>query len=62
MRRLLQHTSGLPDIQMAALGSADGGVTWDGTRSVAVYVTSDGGEGTQDAMRTLVDLELCRTR
>lgn len=36
------------------------GVIQDGTRNVAVYVTSDGGEGTQDAMRTLVDQELCQ--
>ncbi|UED87240.1 serine hydrolase domain-containing protein [Streptomyces profundus] len=35
------------------------GVTRDGTRSATVYVTSDGGEDTQEAMRTLVDRELC---
>ncbi|WP_030187698.1 serine hydrolase domain-containing protein [Streptomyces sp. NRRL S-813] len=38
------------------------GVTPDGTRNAVVYVTSDGGQGTQQAMRTLVDRELCRTR
>ncbi|MDT0342417.1 serine hydrolase domain-containing protein [Streptomyces sp. DSM 44938] len=37
------------------------GVTRDGTRSATVYVTSDGGQGTQDAMRALVDQELCRS-
>ncbi|MDX2699308.1 serine hydrolase [Streptomyces ipomoeae] len=38
------------------------GVTRDGTRSAVVYVTSDGGQDTQQAMSTLVDQELCRTR
>ncbi|MFH8370601.1 serine hydrolase domain-containing protein [Streptomyces sp. NPDC018031] len=37
------------------------GVSPDGARSVSVYVTSDGGRDTQQAMRTLVDQELCRT-
>ncbi|GAB2580210.1 serine hydrolase domain-containing protein [Streptomyces capparidis] len=37
------------------------GVTRDGSRTAAVYVTSDGGQDTQQAMRTLVDRELCRT-
>ncbi|MFF8592149.1 serine hydrolase domain-containing protein [Streptomyces sp. NPDC015220] len=39
-----------------------GGVTRDGTRTAVVYVTSDGGQGTQDAMSALVGQELCRTR
>ncbi|MBP8533881.1 serine hydrolase [Streptomyces sp. MK37H] len=39
-----------------------GGVTRDGTRTAVVYVTSDGGQDTQQAMSTLVDQELCRTR
>ncbi|MFI2641958.1 serine hydrolase domain-containing protein [Streptomyces sp. NPDC018610] len=39
-----------------------GGVTRDGTRTAVVYVTSDGGENTQDAMSALVGQELCRTR
>ncbi|BBJ45305.1 serine hydrolase [Streptomyces antimycoticus] len=39
-----------------------GGVTRDGTRTAVVYVTSDGGDDTQQAMSTLVDQELCRTR
>ncbi|MDW6065962.1 serine hydrolase domain-containing protein [Streptomyces sp. FXJ1.4098] len=39
-----------------------GGVTRDGARTAVVYVTSDGGQGTQQAMSTLVDQELCRTR
>lgn len=38
-----------------------GGVTRDGTRTAVVYVTSDGGQHTQRAMRTLVGRELCRT-
>ncbi|MEU1948949.1 serine hydrolase domain-containing protein [Streptomyces sp. NPDC020125] len=39
-----------------------GGATRDGTRTAVVYVTSDGGDDTQQAMSTLVDQELCRTR
>ncbi|CDR01816.1 serine hydrolase domain-containing protein [Streptomyces iranensis] len=39
-----------------------GGVTRDGTRTAVVYVTSDGGQDTQQAMSTLVDRQLCRTR
>ncbi|GAA5024997.1 serine hydrolase domain-containing protein [Streptomyces siamensis] len=39
-----------------------GGVTADGTRTAVAYVTSDGGQGTQQAMSTLVGEELCRTR
>nr|WP_328911614.1 serine hydrolase domain-containing protein [Streptomyces sp. NBC_00234] len=39
-----------------------GGATRDGTRTAVVYVTSDGGQDTQQAMTTLVDQELCRTR
>ncbi|MFD0417767.1 serine hydrolase domain-containing protein [Streptomyces sp. NPDC127108] len=38
------------------------GVTRDGSRTAVVYVNSDGGKGTQEAMRTLVGEELCRTR
>ncbi|WP_159043182.1 serine hydrolase, partial [Streptomyces sp. NBRC 110028] len=38
------------------------GVTRDGARTAVVYVTSDGGKGTQRAMSALVDQELCRTR
>ncbi|WP_174248288.1 serine hydrolase domain-containing protein [Streptomyces hoynatensis] len=38
-----------------------GGVTADGSRTAVVYVTSDGGQDTQQAMRTLVDEELCGT-
>ncbi|WP_326764166.1 beta-lactamase family protein [Streptomyces sp. NBC_01591] len=38
-----------------------GGVTRDGTRTALVYVTSDGGQDTRQAMSTLVDQELCRT-
>ncbi|MGW3568917.1 serine hydrolase domain-containing protein [Streptomyces sp. NPDC000941] len=38
------------------------GVTRDGARTAVVYVTSDGGQGTQQAMSMLVDQELCRTR
>ncbi|PBC60066.1 serine hydrolase [Streptomyces sp. Tue6028] len=38
-----------------------GGVTADGTRTAVTYVTSDGGQGTQQAMSTLVGEELCRT-
>ncbi|MEW2176137.1 serine hydrolase domain-containing protein [Streptomyces sp. NPDC005406] len=37
------------------------GVTPDGSRTAVVYATSDGGPGTQQAMRALVDQELCRT-
>ncbi|WP_435241995.1 serine hydrolase domain-containing protein [Streptomyces cucumeris] len=39
-----------------------GGVTRDGARTAVVYVTSDGGQGTQEAMMTLMGQELCRTR
>ncbi|MDX3053551.1 serine hydrolase [Streptomyces sp. NE06-03E] len=39
-----------------------GGATRDGTRTAVVYVSSDGSQGTQQAMITLVDQELCRTR
>ncbi|MFD0023662.1 serine hydrolase domain-containing protein [Streptomyces sp. NPDC058382] len=39
-----------------------GGVTADGTRTAVTYVTSDGGQGTQQAMSTLVGQELCRAR
>lgn len=38
------------------------GATRDGTRSAAVYVTSDSGQDTQQAMLTLIGQELCRTR
>ncbi|MFD7712699.1 serine hydrolase domain-containing protein [Streptomyces sp. NPDC059785] len=38
------------------------GATADGTRTAVVYVTSDGGPRTEDAMRALVDRELCRKR
>ncbi|WP_203598131.1 serine hydrolase domain-containing protein [Streptomyces sp. SID7909] len=37
------------------------GATADGSRSAAVYINSDGGQGTQEAMTALVDQELCRT-
>jgi D-alanyl-D-alanine carboxypeptidase len=39
-----------------------GGATRDGTRTAVVYVTSEGGQDTQQAMITLVGQELCRTR
>ncbi|MFJ4649216.1 serine hydrolase domain-containing protein [Streptomyces bobili] len=39
-----------------------GGATRDGTRTAVVYVTSDGGQETQQAMTELVRQELCRTR
>ncbi|WP_370417258.1 serine hydrolase domain-containing protein [Streptomyces sp. QH1-20] len=39
-----------------------GGATRDGARTAVVYVTSDGGQDTQQAMITLVGQELCRTR
>ncbi|WP_432011245.1 serine hydrolase domain-containing protein [Streptomyces cucumeris] len=39
-----------------------GGATRDGARTAVVYVTSDGGQGTQEAMMTLMGQELCRTR
>ena len=39
-----------------------GGATRDGARTAVVYVTSDGGQDTEQAMITLVDQELCRTR
>ncbi|WP_407556014.1 serine hydrolase domain-containing protein [Streptomyces sp. Pv4-95] len=39
-----------------------GGATRDGTRTAVVYVSSDGGQDTQQAMSTLVDQELCRIR
>lgn len=39
-----------------------GGVTRDGTRTAVVYATGYGGQDTQQAMNTLVDQELCRTR
>ncbi|MPY36077.1 beta-lactamase family protein [Streptomyces adustus] len=39
-----------------------GGATRDGTRTAVVYVTSDGGQGTQQAMLTLMGQELCGTR
>ncbi|MFD9436365.1 serine hydrolase domain-containing protein [Streptomyces sp. NPDC060002] len=39
-----------------------GGATRDGTRTAVVYVSSDGGQDTDQAMSTLVDQELCRTR
>ncbi|GGT16634.1 serine hydrolase domain-containing protein [Streptomyces purpureus] len=39
-----------------------GGATRDGTRTAVVYVTSDGGQDTQQAMITLMGQELCRTR
>ena len=38
-----------------------GGATRDGTRTAVVYVTSDGGQDTQQAMITLVGQELCRS-
>ncbi|WP_461038091.1 serine hydrolase domain-containing protein [Streptomyces mayteni] len=38
------------------------GATADGTRTAAVYVTSDGGQDTQLAMSALVDQELCGAR
>ncbi|MFK4068394.1 serine hydrolase domain-containing protein [Streptomyces sp. NPDC029674] len=38
------------------------GATRDGSRTAVVYVTSDGGQDTQQAMITLVGEELCRTR
>ncbi|MGI5526066.1 serine hydrolase domain-containing protein [Streptomyces syringium] len=38
------------------------GATRDGARTAVVYVTSDGGQDTQQAMITLVGQELCRTR
>ncbi|MBM7439911.1 serine hydrolase [Streptomyces sp. HB132] len=38
------------------------GVTADGTRAAVVYVTSDGGLGTREAISALVGRELCRTR
>ncbi|WFB10956.1 beta-lactamase family protein [Streptomyces sp. LX-29] len=38
------------------------GATRDGTRTAVVYVTSDGGQDTQQAMITLVGQELCGTR
>ncbi|MEV1006562.1 serine hydrolase domain-containing protein [Streptomyces sp. NPDC049881] len=37
------------------------GATPDGSRSAVVYVTSDGGEDTQEAMSALVDQALCGT-
>ncbi|GGR87064.1 D-alanyl-D-alanine carboxypeptidase [Streptomyces aureoverticillatus] len=37
-----------------------GGATRDGARTAVVYVTSDGGQKTQQAMTTLVGQELCR--
>ncbi len=39
-----------------------GGATRDGTRTAVVYVSSDSGQDTEQAMSTLVDQELCRTR
>jgi len=39
-----------------------GGATRDGTRTAVVYVTSGGGQDTEQAMITLVGQELCRTR
>ncbi|MES5820909.1 serine hydrolase domain-containing protein [Streptomyces sp. RG80] len=39
-----------------------GGATRDGTRTAVVYVTSHGGQATEQAMTTLVGQELCRTR
>ncbi|MFD9499452.1 serine hydrolase domain-containing protein [Streptomyces sp. NPDC060035] len=39
-----------------------GGATREGARTAAVYVTSEGGQDTQQAMTTLVDQELCRPR
>lgn len=39
-----------------------GGATRGGARTAVVYVNSDGGQDTQEAMTTLVDRELCRTR
>jgi D-alanyl-D-alanine carboxypeptidase len=39
-----------------------GGATRDGTGTAVVYVTNDGGQGTQQALLTLVGQELCRTR
>lgn len=38
------------------------GITRDGSRTAVVYATSDGGPDTQQAMRTLVDQELCDAR
>ncbi|MEU9200728.1 serine hydrolase domain-containing protein [Streptomyces sp. NPDC048332] len=35
------------------------GITRDGSRTAVVYATSEGGPETQQAMRTLVDQELC---
>ncbi|MFJ2090599.1 serine hydrolase domain-containing protein [Streptomyces sp. NPDC087901] len=35
------------------------GITRDGSRTAVVYATSDGGPDTQQAMRTLVEQELC---
>jgi D-alanyl-D-alanine carboxypeptidase len=65
---------GLGEIELSCGGSYFGhpgellgyrswtGVTRDGSRSAAVYVTSTGGPGTQQAMRTLVDRQLCQGR
>ncbi|MCZ4125549.1 serine hydrolase domain-containing protein [Streptomyces sp. H39-S7] len=39
-----------------------GGATRDGTRTAVVYVSSDGGQDTEQAMTTLMDQELCRPR
>ncbi|WP_243859949.1 serine hydrolase domain-containing protein [Streptomyces sp. BK208] len=35
------------------------GITRDGSRSVSVYVTSDGGPDTEEAMMTLMDEQMC---
>ncbi|MGW6205211.1 serine hydrolase domain-containing protein [Streptomyces sp. NPDC055089] len=38
------------------------GITRDGSRTAVVYATSEGGPGTQQAMRALVEQELCGAR
>ncbi|NEY30623.1 serine hydrolase [Streptomyces sp. PRKS01-65] len=70
----LKYGLGLAEIPLTCGGSYFGhrgellgyriwaGISHDGARSVSVYVTSDGGPGTEKAMLTLVDEQLCAGR
>lgn len=70
----LKYGLGLAEIPLTCDGSYFGhrgellgyrtwtGTAQDGTRSVSVYVTSDGGPDTEKAMMTLVDKQLCESR
>jgi D-alanyl-D-alanine carboxypeptidase len=70
----LKYGLGLAEIPLTCGGSYFGhrgellgyrtwtGTTHDGARSVSVYVTSDGGSDTEEAMMALMDKQLCKGR